>query len=67
MSLHFPTATPFELVHVALDLETTGLDQSRDTIIEVGAVKFEGDRILDTFQTFINPGRSIPEFEGSRV
>ncbi|PKB73375.1 MAG: hypothetical protein BZY75_02155 [SAR202 cluster bacterium Io17-Chloro-G7] len=62
MSLHFPTASPFELVHVALDLETTGLDQSRDTIIEVGAVKFEGDRVLDTFQTFINPGRSIPAF-----
>ena len=62
MSLRFPTANPFETVHVALDLETTGLDQNRDTIIEVGAVKFEGDRVLDTFQTFINPGRSIPEF-----
>ena len=62
MSLRFPAANPFETVHVALDLETTGLDQSRDTIIEVGAVKFEGDRVIDTFQTFINPGRSIPEF-----
>ena len=50
------------MTHVALDLETTGLDQGRDTIIEVGAVKFEGDQVLDTFQTFVNPGRAIPEF-----
>ncbi|MCH7620738.1 MAG: DEAD/DEAH box helicase, partial [Chloroflexi bacterium] len=47
---------------MALDLETTGLDSDRDTIIEVGAVKFRGEETLDSFQTFINPGRSIPEF-----
>jgi DNA polymerase-3 subunit epsilon/ATP-dependent DNA helicase DinG len=51
-----------EQVFVALDLETTGLDSSRDTIIEIGAVKFQGDQVIDTFETFINPGRSIPEF-----
>ena len=62
MALYSPSTTPFELTHVALDLETTGLDQGRDTIIEVGAVKFEGDQVLDTFQTFVNPGRAIPEF-----
>ncbi len=45
---------------VSLDLETTGLDPHRDAIIEIGAVKFRGDEILDTFATFINPGRSIP-------
>ena len=49
-------------VFVALDLETTGLDHNRDTIIEVGAVKFQGDQVIDTFETFVNPGRSIPEF-----
>ena len=51
-----------EQTYVALDLETTGLDSARDTIIEVGAVKFQGDETLDSFQTFINPGRPIPEF-----
>ncbi len=51
-----------EQTYVALDLETTGLDADRDTIIEVGAVKFQGEETLDSFQTFINPGRSIPEF-----
>ncbi|MBM3943310.1 MAG: hypothetical protein FJ316_10395 [SAR202 cluster bacterium] len=49
-------------VCVALDLETTGLDPNRDTILEVGAVKFQGRRVIDTFQTFVNPGRPIPEF-----
>ena len=62
MTLGIPSTTPFDLVHVSLDLETTGLDQGRDTIIEVGAVKFQGDHVIDTFQTFVNPGRSIPEF-----
>jgi DNA polymerase-3 subunit epsilon/ATP-dependent DNA helicase DinG len=45
---------------VALDLETTGLDAERDAIIEIGAVKFSGDDELDTFSTFVNPGRRIP-------
>ena len=62
MSLRSSSSTPFDLVHVALDLETTGLDRTRDTIIEVGAVKFQGDCVIDTFQTFVNPDRSIPEF-----
>jgi predicted DnaQ family exonuclease/DinG family helicase len=56
------TGNPLEQIHVALDLETTGLDSARDTIIEIGAVKFQGNEVLDTFQTFINPGRPIPEF-----
>ncbi|NTU62211.1 MAG: DEAD/DEAH box helicase [Chloroflexi bacterium] len=45
---------------VSLDLETTGLDPQRDAILEIGAVKFRGDEILDTFSTLINPGRAIP-------
>ena len=61
VSLLAPIASPFDLVHVALDLETTGLDSSRDTIIEIGAVKFQGDRQIDSFQTFVNPGRPIPD------
>ena len=51
-----------EQTFVALDLETTGLDADREKIIQIGAVKFQGDRVLDTFDTFVNPGRAIPEF-----
>ncbi len=62
MTLGVPAASPFGSVHVSVDLETTGLDQDRDTIIEVGAVKFQGGQVIDTFQTLVNPGRNIPEF-----
>lgn len=45
---------------VSLDLETTGLDAGKDAIIEIGAVKFDRDGILDEYQTLINPKRQIP-------
>ncbi len=45
---------------VALDLETTGLNRDKDTIIEVGAVRFRLDgTIVETFQTLVNPGRTL--------
>ncbi len=45
---------------VALDLETTGLDPERDTIIEVGAVRFRVDgTIMEEYQTLVNPGRAL--------
>ncbi len=47
---------------VAIDIETTGLDNDRDAIIEIGAVRFNGKRVEDEFSTLINPGRHIPEF-----
>ncbi len=47
---------------VSLDLETTGLDPQTDTILEIGAVRFNGRRVEEEFQTLINPGRPIPPF-----
>jgi len=47
-------------VYVAVDLETTGLDAERDAILEIGAVKFRGDHVLEEFHTLVNPGRKIP-------
>ena len=47
---------------VSLDLETTGLDPVSDHIIEVGAIKFQGDQVLDRLDTFVNPYAPIPEF-----
>lgn len=49
-----------ERVYIALDLETTGLDAKRDSIIEIGAVRFQGNHILDRFVTLVNPHRTIP-------
>lgn len=46
-------------VYVALDLEFTGLNPEHDAILEVGAVKFRGDEVLDTWACLINPGRAL--------
>ncbi len=54
--------TPFPLTFVSLDLETTGLNAESDRIIEVGAVKLEQGRIVDTFQRLVNPGHALPDF-----
>ena len=47
---------------VAFDLETTGLSEKADKIIEIGAVRFSARETLDEFQTFVNPNRQIPKF-----
>lgn len=44
---------------VCLDCETTGLDIVNDHIIEVAAVRFTFDGIIDSFETLINPGCPI--------
>jgi len=46
---------------IALDIETTGLDPKKDAIIEIGAAKHDGKSIVDTWQSLINPGRTIPK------
>src|SRR5271157_414130 len=47
---------------VAIDIETTGLDNDREAITEIGAVKFKGNRVEDEWSSLINPNRHIPEF-----
>ena len=62
----FPHHTdPSEDVWIAFDLETTGLDAQKDAIIEIGAVKFQGGRTLDTFESYVNPQRRISPFIAS--
>ena len=62
MTLFTSETTPLDDVWVALDVETTGLDPEGDDIIEVGAVKFQGQRTLETFQSFVNPHRRLNDF-----
>jgi DNA polymerase III epsilon subunit family exonuclease len=52
-------AIPVNKSLIAFDLETTGLDTARDAVIEIGAVRFRGDRIEEQFQTLVNPGRPL--------
>ena len=57
-----PPPSPLDDVWVSLDLETTGLSVNNDEIIEVGAVKFQGQQIIETFQSMVNPNRSLTGF-----
>jgi predicted DnaQ family exonuclease/DinG family helicase len=47
--------------YVALDLETTGLDPSRDRVIEIGAVAFTPEQITSTLEHLVDPGRAVPD------
>ena len=55
----FPVPTR---AYVAIDLETTGLQPETDEIVEVGAVLFEDDRALGTFDRLVSPGRRLSKF-----
>ncbi|MGN1180389.1 MAG: exonuclease domain-containing protein [Suilimivivens sp.] len=46
--------------YVVFDLETTGINQEKDEIIEISAVKVKNHRIVEEFSTLVNPGRHIP-------
>jgi DNA polymerase-3 subunit epsilon/ATP-dependent DNA helicase DinG len=48
--------------YVAIDLETTGLDPNRESIIEIGAVTFSRGQIHDEWSSLVNPLQPIPEF-----
>ena len=49
--------TPFVIV----DLETTGLQPGLDSIIEIGAVKVIDGKIVDEWNTLVDPGIFLPE------
>ena len=42
-------------IFVSIDLETTGFDPQRDKIIEVGAVKFKNNTVLEKLSILVNP------------
>lgn len=46
--------------YVVFDIETTGFGPTKDSIIEIGAVKVKEGEIVDTYSTFINPQVPIP-------
>ena len=49
-----------ERVYIALDVETTGLKEGVDEIIEIAAVKFSTSTVLETFHTLVKPHYSLP-------
>ena len=46
-------------IEIVLDTETTGLDYTRERIVEFAAVRLENGKIVDEYQTLINPEQHI--------
>lgn len=55
------TGTIEDTTFVVFDLETMGLNGHEHEIIEIGAIKLKGTRIVDTFSSFVNPKKIIPK------
>jgi DNA polymerase III subunit epsilon len=51
-----------EVDFVVVDTETTGLQPRSDRVIEIAAVRVRSGEVRGSFQTLLNPQRSIPPF-----
>lgn len=56
MRFNFPISD-----YVVLDFETTGLDESQDDIIEIGALLVERGRVSESMQCFVRCDRPLPQ------
>jgi len=48
-------------IYAIIDIETTGGRAARDKITEVAILLHDGQRVIDTYETLINPERGIPD------
>jgi DNA polymerase-3 subunit epsilon len=48
------------MLYAVTDIETTGGHASTNGITEVGVVLFDGEKVIDRFETLINPFQPIP-------
>ena len=50
------------MIFAVVDIETTGGSAHNDRIIDFAALITDGEKILDTYSTLINPERPIPSY-----
>lgn len=50
------------MVFTVIDIETTGLSKYNNQIIEIAAAKIRNGKIIDIYQSLINPKDKIPSF-----
>ncbi len=61
--LHEALAQPLrDTTLVVCDIETTGMTASPAGIIEIGAARLRGGRVIEEFQQLVNPGVRLPPF-----
>jgi DNA polymerase III subunit epsilon len=48
--------------YTIIDIETTGGSAARERITEIAIVVHDGSKVIETFETLVNPERSIPTY-----
>lgn len=49
-------------MYAIIDVETTGGSPSLDRIIEIALFVFDGEKVIDSFSTLLNPKRPIDPY-----
>ncbi len=57
-----PQALNFSILYAIIDIETTGGQPAQDKITEIAIFIHDGEKIVDKYNTLINPQRPIPYF-----
>lgn len=49
-------------LYAIVDIETTGGYASDNQMIEIAVAIFDGEKVIETFESLLNPGRKIPPY-----
>lgn len=49
-------------MYAVIDVETTGGSPAQDRIIEIAICVFDGEQVVERFETLINPGKPVDHF-----
>lgn len=55
-----PPSTSDEPTYVFIDVETTGLNPTKDAIVQISALRFFGRKMIDGLNSYVDPLRPIP-------